>query len=161
MDNIEIHICRTPDDTFALGQEVGEKLRGGEVVLLIGGLGAGKTLLTKGILDAVGFDVDEVTSPSFALVNIYRAEKFDVYHIDLWRLEAASDTAFAVGLEEILENESPVVIIEWAERLGSYRFERDVLRINLVGDGDEPREISIGRVPTSVPHPRTRSLEAK
>src|SRR5689334_5703352 len=78
-------ISNSPEETFALGEKIGAELKGGEVILLTGGLGAGKTLLTKGILEAVGYDVDDVTSPSFALVNLYPAENFDVYHIDLWR----------------------------------------------------------------------------
>ena len=53
----------SPDETYAMGESIGRSLDGGEVILLFGGLGAGKTLLTKGIMDALGFDVDEVTSP--------------------------------------------------------------------------------------------------
>ncbi|HEX8638247.1 MAG TPA: tRNA (adenosine(37)-N6)-threonylcarbamoyltransferase complex ATPase subunit type 1 TsaE, partial [Pyrinomonadaceae bacterium] len=109
----KIFFCETPEDTFDLGDRIGESLRGGEMILLSGGLGAGKTLLTKGILYALRFDVDEVTSPSFTLVNLYKTETLDVYHIDLWRLDENSDAAFAVGLYEILEDETAVTIIEW------------------------------------------------
>ena len=115
---------KTPDETFELGEELGSELVGGEVILLTGGLGAGKTLLTKGILNALDFDVDEVTSPSFTLVNLYKAPRFDVYHIDLWRAEPSGDPAFAVGLDEILEDETAVVIIEWADHLGEVKFPR-------------------------------------
>jgi len=135
--------CNSPEDTFALGERIGARLSGGEVVLLYGGLGAGKTLLTKGILNALDFDIDEVTSPSFTLVNLYRTESFDVYHIDLWRVDDRSDAAFAVGLDEILENESNVVVVEWAERLGVHGFHDDVLEINISGDGDETRVITV------------------
>jgi tRNA threonylcarbamoyladenosine biosynthesis protein TsaE len=137
--------CQTPEDTFALGEKIGESLRGGEVVLLQGGLGAGKTLLTKGILSALGFDVDEVTSPSFTLVNLYHA-KFDVYHIDFYRLNEGVDVAFAVGLEEILEEENAVVIIEWAERLGNFSLPDKSIKINIEGDGEEARKITIGNL---------------
>ncbi|MGI9036388.1 MAG: tRNA (adenosine(37)-N6)-threonylcarbamoyltransferase complex ATPase subunit type 1 TsaE [Pyrinomonadaceae bacterium] len=140
---IDEFICDTPEDTFNLGEKLGENLRGGEMILLSGGLGAGKTLLTKGILDALEFDVDEVTSPSFTLVNLYKTENFDVYHIDLWRLDETGDAAFAVGLDEILENETAVVIIEWAERLKNFPLPEKTLRVNLEGDGDEPRRIKI------------------
>ena len=105
-------VCRTPDETFAFGEQFAASLKIGDVVLLQGGLGAGKTLLTKGIVSSLGFDLDEVTSPSFALVNLYKTEKFDVYHIDLWRIEG--EAAFAVGLDDILHEENAVVIIEWA-----------------------------------------------
>lgn len=134
------YICNTPQDTFDLGEKLGESLIGGEVILLEGGLGAGKTLLTKGILYGLDFDVDEVTSPSFTLVNRYDA-KFTVYHLDLWRIE--QDAAFAVGLDEILEDENAVVIIEWSERLQNFSFPKKVIRVKIEGDGDDARQISI------------------
>lgn len=138
-------LCRTPEETFDLGEKIGESLTGGEVILLSGGLGAGKTLLTKGILYALDFDVNEVTSPSFTLVNLYKTDKFDVYHIDLWRIDETADAAFAVGLDEILEEEKAVVIIEWAERLKNFPFPEKTFRVEIEGDGDEPRKISVVR----------------
>src|SRR5438046_3935140 len=104
----ELFVCRSPEETFELGERLGGELRGGEMILLTGGLGAGKTLLTKGILYALDFDVDEVTSPSFTLVNLYKTEKFDVYHIDLWRINENGDAGAAVGLSEILEDKMAV-----------------------------------------------------
>lgn len=139
----EIFVCKTPQETFDLGEKFGEKLRGGEMVLLEGGLGAGKTLFTKGILYALDFDVDEVTSPSFTLVNLYKTEKFDVYHIDFWRLDSNSDVAFAVGLEDILEDETAVVICEWSEHLKKKSFLKKVFRVKIEGDGDDWRKIFI------------------
>lgn len=138
----QIRISNTPETTFEIGEKIGESLNGGEMILLTGGLGAGKTLLTKGILSALEFDIDEVTSPSFTLVNLYNA-KFDVYHIDLWRLDGETDAAITVGLDEILENASAVVIVEWAERLKRDSFESKVIRVRIEGDGDEPRRIEI------------------
>ncbi|HRI02883.1 MAG TPA: tRNA (adenosine(37)-N6)-threonylcarbamoyltransferase complex ATPase subunit type 1 TsaE [Pyrinomonadaceae bacterium] len=136
-------ICNSPDDTFAIGERLGASLTGGDVILLYGGLGAGKTLLTKGILNVLEFDIDEVTSPSFTLVNLYKTATFDVYHIDLWRLDSGMDVASAVGLEEILENENAVTIIEWADRLGEISFTNNTIKVTIVGDGDEPRRISV------------------
>ena len=136
-------VCRTPQETFDLGEKLGSSLQGSEIILLSGGLGAGKTLLTKGILFAFDFDVDEVTSPSFTLVNLYKTEKFNVYHIDLWRLDENSDAAFAVGLDEILLDEKAIVIIEWSERLKDFSFPNKVFRITIEGDGDEARKITV------------------
>ncbi len=136
------YVCSSPKDTFDLGEKLGETLRGGEIVLLSGGLGAGKTLFTKGILYALDFDIDEVTSPSFTLVNLYKA-KFVVYHIDFWRLGENSDVAFAVGLDEILEDETAIVIIEWSERLKKIAFPNKIIRISIEGDGDDARKIVI------------------
>ena len=141
----ETYICETPEETFDLGEKIGEFLRGGEMILLSGGLGAGKTLLTKGVLYSLEYDVDEVTSPSFTLVNLYKTEKFDVYHIDFWRIDENSDAAFAVGLDEIIEDETAVVIIEWAERLRNFSFPEDVFNIEINGDGDDTRKINISR----------------
>lgn len=136
-------MCNTPEDTFALGKRLGAELDGGDVVLLYGGLGAGKTLLTKGILDSVGYDVDEVTSPSFSLVNLYKTSRFDVYHVDLWRIDPAGDPAGAVGLEEMLESENAVTIVEWADRLAIATFPNRTFIVRLAGDGDEPRRIEV------------------
>jgi tRNA threonylcarbamoyladenosine biosynthesis protein TsaE len=134
-------ICRSPEETFDLGASFGETLQGGEMILLAGGLGAGKTLFTKGVLYGLNFDPDEVTSPSFALVNLYKTERFDVYHIDLWRLDENSDVAFAVGLYEIIEDETAVVIIEWSERLKNFPFPEKTIRIEI--SGDEQRRLRI------------------
>ncbi len=143
----ETKICNNPEETFELGESLAGGLVAGDVVLLFGGLGAGKTLLTKGVLHGLGYDVDEVTSPSFALVNLYNTDTFDVYHIDLWRLNAAADIAAAVGLDEILDDQKAVVIIEWAEKLSDFSFPNEVIRIKIAGDGDEPRNVIIERRP--------------
>ena len=137
----QIFVSSSPEETFDLGERIGETLRGGEVILLSGGLGAGKTLLTKGILYALDYDIDEVTSPSFALVNLYKTEKFDVYHIDFWRLDNIDDVAKAVGLDEVLEDETAIVIAEWSERLRETNFPNRIIRVSIEGDGDDPRKI--------------------
>ena len=138
----EIYVCKSPQDTFDLGERIGNQLRGGEIILLAGGLGAGKTLFTKGVLYALDYDVDEVTSPSFTLVNLYRAA-FDVYHIDFWRLNDVEDVASAVGLGEILEDETAIVIAEWSERLKEINFPNRIIHIAIKGDGDDARQIEI------------------
>jgi tRNA threonylcarbamoyladenosine biosynthesis protein TsaE len=135
-------IAYSHDETFALGEMLGRRLRGGELVLLTGGLGAGKTVFTKGVMSGLEYDPDEVTSPSFTLVNLYNA-RLETYHIDLWRLDEATDAAVAVGLDDILANDKAVVIIEWAEKLGLRKFESETIRVTISGDGDEPRKISI------------------
>jgi tRNA threonylcarbamoyladenosine biosynthesis protein TsaE len=140
-----IFVCQTPQETFDLGEKIGTGLQGGEMLMLSGGLGAGKTLLTKGILYALDFDITEVTSPSFTLVNLYKTERFDVYHIDLWRIDERADAAAAVGLSEILEDARAVTIIEWSERLKNFSFPEKTFRITIEGDGDDARKINISR----------------
>ena len=135
-------IAASADETFALGESIGRGLKGGELILLTGGLGAGKTVLTKGILAGLDYDPDEVTSPSFTLVNLYRA-RLDTYHIDLWRLDESTDAAVAVGLDDILDDDKAVVVVEWAEKFGDREFDAQTISITIVGDGDGLREISV------------------
>ena len=136
-------IGNTPEQTFDLGEKFSRDLRGGDVILLKGELGAGKTLFAKGILHGLGYDADEVTSPSFTLVNLYKANGLDVYHIDLWRLDAMSNASDAVGLDEILEDPKAVAIIEWSDRLASMPAAKRIIEISVSGDGDDPREIDV------------------
>ena len=131
-------------ETFALGETLGRELRGGEIILLDGPLGAGKTMLVKGIAAALGIDQEEVTSPSFTLVNPHPGRLL-VYHIDLYRLEEGASAAHAVDLDEVLTDEDAVVIIEWAERLGHYPLPDNIWKISIAGDGDEPRRITVSR----------------
>jgi tRNA threonylcarbamoyladenosine biosynthesis protein TsaE len=136
-------VSQSPNDTFEAGNALAQRLDAGDLVLLYGGLGAGKTLFTKGIMDGLGYDVDEVTSPSFSLVNVYKTKNLDVYHIDLWRIDGGQNASEAVGLDEILEGDNTVVLIEWADRLGKTSVPSRTIRIKLEGDGDDPRKITV------------------
>jgi tRNA threonylcarbamoyladenosine biosynthesis protein TsaE len=129
-------------ETFDLGERIGEKLSGGEILLLSGPLGAGKTVLVKGVAHALGIDEQDVTSPSFTLVNPHRG-RLRLYHIDLYRLDEGASAAHAVDLGEILADEDAVVIIEWAERMGLYPLPEETWSISITGDGAKPRRISI------------------
>lgn len=129
-------------ETFALGKRIGVQLSGGEILLLYGPLGAGKTVFVKGIAAALDIDPEEVTSPSFTLVNPY-AGRLPFFHIDLYRLDEGAAAAHAVALEELLTDERAVVVIEWAERLGQYPLPANVWRIAIAGDGEAARSISI------------------
>ena len=136
------YVSHNERETFDLGVRIGAQLSGGEILLLSGPLGAGKTMLVKGIAHALDIDEADVTSPSFTLVNPHHG-RFLLYHIDLYRLDEGASAAHAVDLDEILTDESAVVIIEWAERMGRYPLPDNVWRISIAGDGDEARRISI------------------
>jgi tRNA threonylcarbamoyladenosine biosynthesis protein TsaE len=135
----------SPEETFGLGREVGEKLSGGEILLLDGPLGAGKTVFVKGLASALEVDRDEVTSPSFTLVNLYEG-RLRLYHLDLYRLNEGASAAHAVDLDELLTDERAVIVIEWAERMGAYPLPPGVWRVSIRGDGEDPREVCIRRV---------------
>jgi tRNA threonylcarbamoyladenosine biosynthesis protein TsaE len=135
-------ISRAPEETFNLGKEFGNQLCGGEILLLDGPLGAGKTIFVKGVASGLGIDPEEVTSPSFTLVNPYQG-RLSFVHIDLYRLDEGAAAANAVDLEELLGDERAVVAIEWAERLGNYPLPANVWRIAISGDGDQCRYIRL------------------
>lgn len=135
-------ISHKAQETFAIGERVGQQLSGGEIILLSGPLGAGKTVLVKGIAHGLGLDAEDVTSPSFTLVNPHQGRLL-LYHIDLYRLDEGAAAAHAVDLDEILTDENAVVIIEWSERMGNYPLPANVWRVVISGDGDDARTISI------------------
>lgn len=129
-------------ETFDLGFQIGTRLSGGEIILLSGPLGAGKTLFVKGMAQALQVDEDDVSSPSFTLVNPYQGRLL-LYHIDLYRLDEGASAAHAVDLDELLADERAVIVIEWAERMGRYPLPPAVWRVSIKGDGDAPRRISV------------------
>lgn len=136
--------CDTAVDTFELGEKLGKELRGGEILLLKGPLGAGKTIFVKGLGAALGISPEEITSPSFTLVNLHEG-RLRLFHIDLYRLSEGPTAAAAVDLEDLLADGSAVLVIEWAERLGIYPLPSNRWWIRVDGDGDQPRLISISR----------------
>lgn len=136
-------LSRSPEETFDLGERTGAQLKGGEIILLSGPLGAGKTIFAKGIASALAIDTAEVTSPSFTLVNRYDEGRLTLYHLDLYRLNEGASAAHAVDLDELLTDESAVIIIEWAERMGRYPLPQPVWRVSIKGDGEEAREIVV------------------
>ncbi len=101
----------TPAATRALARALGARLTAGDVVALIGGLGVGKTLFVRGVVEGLGGDPLAVCSPSFALVQRYEA-RVPLVHVDLYRLEA-EEAAYDLGLGE---DEDAVLAVEWADR---------------------------------------------
>jgi tRNA threonylcarbamoyladenosine biosynthesis protein TsaE len=135
----------SPEDTFELGYELGAKLIGGEVLLLTGQLGAGKTIFAKGLAAGLGIDPDDVSSPTFTLVNRYEG-RLPFYHLDLYRLPEGPGTGYAAGLDELLDEHNVVILIEWAERLRGFSLSGEIWQITIEGDGDSPRQIRIEHI---------------
>jgi tRNA threonylcarbamoyladenosine biosynthesis protein TsaE len=135
-------MSRGAEETSDIGRKLGEQLAGGEILLLSGPLGSGKTVFVKGVAAGLGVDPEEVTSPSFTLVNPYNG-RLPLYHVDLYRLAEGASAAHAVDLDELLRDERAVTVIEWADRLGGYPLPPSIINISIAGDGDEPRRIAI------------------
>lgn len=141
------YLSSSPSDTQSLGEKIGESLEPGTVIALIGELGCGKTLLTRGISAGLGVPLRLVNSPTFVLVNEYPG-RLPVFHMDLYRLDDAADVV-DIGLMDYLDRAvSGVIIVEWAEKILSFlppqhlRVEFEILsvrkrRINFSAEGDK------------------------
>ena len=129
-----------PDEaaTLALGKSLAPVLRAGDIILLRGGLGAGKTSLARGIITSILGDID-VPSPTYTLVQTYETSRFEFWHFDLYRLENPSDI-WELGIEDAFGN--GVCLIEWPMRIESLLSGHE-LCINIIFEGDGRRaEIS-------------------
>ena len=107
-------VTNSEEETAALARELAGRLKPGDVVLLSGNLGAGKTAFVRGLASGLGIDPDEVSSPTFTLVHEYRGGRLTLYHADLYRLERAATDE--LGLEEMGVADG-VLAIEWPDRL--------------------------------------------
>jgi len=132
-------------ETRAIGEELAAGLRGGDIVLLSGDLGAGKTELTKGIAAGLGV-AGLVQSPTFALVDEHPAPRLGatgrLIHIDLYRLDPSE--LDGIGWDELLTSEDDVVVVEWAERAAGRLPDRYLL-VELTVTGSDDREVQISR----------------
>ncbi|MCG9127832.1 tRNA (adenosine(37)-N6)-threonylcarbamoyltransferase complex ATPase subunit type 1 TsaE [Candidatus Poribacteria bacterium] len=130
----------SPIETQNIGEEFGKTLKPGDVVALIGDLGAGKTCLTQGIARGVGIAKGEVvSSPSYILINEYNG-KIPIYHIDLYRLENIAEIA-DLGIGEYVESDG-ICIIEWAERMKE-GLPKNCITINITWEDENTRTIKI------------------
>ena len=143
---VEITVTsNAPRETMELGRRIGAQLRGGEVFAICGPLGSGKTHLIKGIAAGAGAeDRESVTSPTFVLVNQY-AGRFDLYHIDAYRLDSVADFEM-LGFDDFCYPES-VVLIEWADKIEPALHGLDTIRVDLAHTGERSRTIHLRNVP--------------
>ncbi len=131
---------KSPEETMAAGRELAARLEAPALVMLIGDLGAGKTTLTKGIIEALGVaPKEEVLSPTFSLIHEYEGDP-KVYHVDLYRLDRVPELE-TLGLEDLWEQDA-IVIIEWGEKF-TQQLPGDRIEIHLRYNDDDSRTIEI------------------
>jgi len=133
------YTTKTTEEMIALGEKISSKLNGGDIILLQGELGAGKTTMSKGI--AKGLEItDEIVSPTFTLMNVYENGK--LVHIDTYRLENA-DGLLEIGVEDYLGQADTITIVEWPEKIKNLLDNKKTIEISIVKQDDNSREISI------------------
>ena len=127
-------------ETEAAGESLGRSLDAGSVVLLYGDLGAGKTAFVRGMARGVGALPDEVSSPTFTLVQEYAGTSLTLYHVDLYRLDSAE--VDDLGLDDLVDSRG-IVAIEWAERWPGRP--RRAIDVQLEESGEGRRRIRVAR----------------
>ena len=130
-------LTNSEEETQAAGERVAHMLSAGDVVLLYGDLGAGKTAFVRGLARGIGASADDVSSPTFTLIQEY-AGPMTLYHVDLYRLEPVE--VDDLGLDDLVSGDG-IVAVEWAERWRDRPREAIEVRIELMGD--EQRRILI------------------
>lgn len=136
-------ITKNPDETIAIGEKLAKKLKRGSVVALIGDLGSGKTVLTKGIAKGLGVKNSRyVNSPTFVIIKEYKG-KLPLYHFDLYRLNSSS-ILDVENFEEYFYGDG-VTVVEWADKIREHLPPKHIeVRMKVVGEGE--REIVINNV---------------
>ena len=130
-------ITKSAAETRALGEKLAGRLRPGDVLLLEGDLGAGKSELTRGIAKGLGV-TETVTSPSFTILNVYESGRFPLYHFDWYRLES-SEELYELGMDEYLGGDGAAVV-EWPGRCPD-AVPEGAVRIRMTAVGENERLI--------------------
>ena len=128
-----------PQETIDFAEKIGKLLKKGDVIAYTGGLGAGKTTFTRGLAIGMGLG-DNVTSPTFSLVNEYRGEKICLYHFDMYRIMGEDELETTGFYDYPLEDS--VFAIEWSENI-SEELPDNTIYINIERVDDETRIITV------------------
>ena len=127
------------EETIAFAEKIGAMIKGGDIIAYKGGLGAGKTTFTRGLAIGMGLP-DEVSSPTFALVNEYRGKALTLYHFDMYRImnEEALETT---GFYDYLSDDC-VIAVEWSENIADC-LPKNIITVTIENIGEEERRIEV------------------
>ena len=142
----ETFFVKSEAETIALAEKLAGSLKGGELIVFDGDLGAGKTFFTGALCEALGVERKKVASPTFVIMKKYSG-KFDIYHWDFYRISSV-DELYIADFPEYLKAENSVTIVEWADMFKEcWEAHRPMIRIEIkFGIGENEREICIGRI---------------
>jgi tRNA threonylcarbamoyladenosine biosynthesis protein TsaE len=141
-EKASVVLSHSEAETFLLAEKIARSFTGQEVVLLIGELGAGKTIFAKGLAAGLGVnDTDQVTSPSYTILNIYQG-KYPIFHFDLYRLESDAEIE-GLGWEDYLDR--GVVVVEWGEKIRFDLSTGQTIRVFIDKGKSDQRIIKIER----------------
>lgn len=132
-------LCISAKQTESLGEKIGKRLRGGEVIELSSDLGGGKTTFVRGLARGAG-SKDNISSPSFTIKNVYSAPRYEIWHFDFYRLNQAGMVGYE--LEDALGDSKIITVIEWAKD-ASKVLPEERLKIQFTPSPDESRELTI------------------
>lgn len=132
-------VSQNADETYALGKALGAALLSGDFVGLTGQLGAGKTLFSRGVAEGSGVAADEVSSPTYSIIQSYRG-RLTLHHADLYRLTNEADL-FSTGFHDLLESEG-AFLVEWIDQIPGAAPD-DALRITLEVSAPETRRLKV------------------
>lgn len=140
---METFISKSEQDTINFAKDFAKNLKTGDIIVLSGELGSGKTKFTQGILEYFGLE-NEISSPTFTVVNEHHAQDLNIYHFDVYRLED-TDEFYAIGGEEYFEN--GISIIEWGEIIESI-LPKGYIKITFKKNNENPdyRELKIEKI---------------
>lgn len=139
-------ITSSEKETRAFAQKFAKKLKGGEILVLTGDLGGGKTTFTKGLAEGLQLE-GAVTSPTFVIMQIYKPKsrskkKLTLYHFDLYRIKTANEL-FNLGFEDFLDDKNAIVVLEWGEKFLD-NLPKETKQIFFKNKGGLTREVRIG-----------------
>ncbi|MBR6386597.1 MAG: tRNA (adenosine(37)-N6)-threonylcarbamoyltransferase complex ATPase subunit type 1 TsaE [Ruminococcus sp.] len=136
-------ITHSREETVKQGEIFGKTLKKGDVVAFKGGLGAGKTAFTSGLVAGAGLENAEVSSPTFALVNEYIGDKINIYHFDMYRIVSEEGLESTGFFDYDFENN--IAVIEWSENIAEF-LPKNTIFVVITPTGENDREITIERI---------------
>lgn len=137
---MRVYESNSPEETERIAEKLAGELRPGDFVAYRGGLGAGKTAFTRGLAAGLGIDPSEVSSPTFAILNIYRGKPADLYHFDMYRV-TGFDSLYSTGFFDYLDADG-ILAVEWSENIED-ELPENAIFVTITPTGEHSRRINL------------------